>query len=338
MREKAKGIMVYCQWKDGEIASVSRQLLGKGRNLADILKVPLMAAFVGGHVVDKAYRAAEFGADICYAIENPVLENYTSVHYAAAMEKIIRYGNPEILLIGATQEGRDIAARTAAKVETGLTADCTMLGIQEETGLLLQTRPAYGGRVTATILCPDKLPQMATVREGVFPTPEPFCKCDTQKTVNLSHLFEAEDLGIYVKSEKQILEKMDAAELKKAEIVVAGGRGMKNEKGMELVEKLAKALGGTAAASRGAVEDGLASTERQVGQTGHTIRPKLYIACGISGASQHMAGVQAADKILAINSDWNAPIMKMADYVLCADVFEAIPRLIELAEKGEEIL
>lgn len=332
MTKKAKGIMVFCQVADGEITPVSRQLLGKGQELAKKREAPLTAAFIGHQLKEACSKAAAYGAEKSYVIEHLSLEEYTAVHYAKAFEQILRYASPEIVLVGATSMGRDLAARTAVKLGTGLTADCTMLEIQEESGLLLQTRPAYGGRVTATILCPQRVPQMATVREGVFPTPEAEEIRDTKEVKDLSYLFHPEDSGIYVRDVKRFLDENREAILREAEVVVAGGRGVKNAKGMELVQQLAEALGGVAAASRGAVEDNLADAVRQVGQTGQTIRPKLYIACGISGASQHLAGVQSADRILAINHDADAPMMKMADYALCGDVFEVIPELIRIAE------
>lgn len=333
MMKNAKGIMVFCQLLDGKIAPVSRQLLGKGLELAKKRNIPLMAAFVGSGIAEKAAEAAGFGAEKIYMADHPALKHYTSVHYSEALKTILECAEPEILLVGATQKGRDLAARTAVKMGTGLTADCTMLEIQEESGRLLQTRPAYGGRVTATIICPDRPLQMATVREGVFSTPEASEKGICAEIVDVSDRFYEKESGIKVKEMKRLLDESGAGALDKAEIVVAGGRGMKDAEGMKLVKALADALGGTAAASRGAVEDGLADAGRQIGQTGKNIRPKLYIACGISGASQHLAGVEGAEKIFAINSDANAPIMQRADYVLCADVFEAIPQLIRIAEE-----
>lgn len=333
MNEDAKGILVFCQWVDGKTAPVSRQLLGKGRSLAEKRKIPLIAAYIGYQIEKKIREAACYGAEKIYVIDHPALETYRATPYAEAFEQIIRFVRPEIVLVGATEVGRDLAARTAVRMGTGLTADCTMLDIQEESGLLLQIRPAYGGRVTATVICSERRPQMATVREGVFPVPktEKMKLCGEVK--NLSALFSEKDWGICVKEIKHLQHECEEADLGKAEIVVAGGRGVKDEKGMELIEQLAEALGGTAAASRGAVEDGLANAGRQIGQTGHTIRPKLYIACGISGAAQHLAGIECAERILAINSDAEAPIMQMADYALCADVHEAIPELIRIAEE-----
>lgn len=333
MMKNAKGIMVFCQLSDGNIAPVSRQLLGKGLELSKKRNIPLMAAFVGYGIAEKADWAAGFGAEKIYVADHPALKYYTSVHYAEALKTILECAEPEILLVGATQQGRDLAARTAVKMGTGLTADCTMLEIQEESGRLLQTRPAYGGRVTATIICPDRPLQMATVREGVFPTPEAAGNEMCAEMINVSDRFHEADSGIRVKEMKRLLDESGAGALDKAEIVVAGGRGMRDAEGMKLVQALADALGGTTAASRGAVEDGMAEAGRQIGQTGKTIRPKLYIACGISGASQHLAGIECAEKIFAINNDAHAPIMQMADYVLCADVFEAIPQLIRIAEE-----
>lgn len=328
----AKGIMIFCQCKDGEILTVSKQLLGKGRELAQELDAPLTAAFIGYRVRETAQKAADFGAEEIYVLDHKALETYTSGSYAEALEQIVGHAEPEILLVGATEEGRDLAARSAAKLKTGLTADCTMLEIQPESRLLLQTRPAYGGRVTATIVCREKRPQMATVREGVFPVPDMVQENKVEVT-DLSHLFQAEDRGIYVKEKRFLSDESRGISLDKARIVVAAGRGVKDSRGMALVQELAEVLGGAVAVSRGAVEDGLAGQERQVGQTGRTIRPDLYIACGISGASQHLAGIEGAKKILAVNRDPEAPIMKMADYALCADVFEALPELNRIARE-----
>lgn len=337
MTKKSNGIMVFCQSENGEIAMISKQLLGKGRELARQRLVPLTAAFVGYQLDGVISRAAAYGVEACYVIDHFRLKEYTAVHYAKAFELILRYAGPEIVLTGATSIGRDLAARTAMRMGTGLTADCTMLEIQKESGLLLQTRPAYGGRVTATILCPERVPQMATVREGVFPVPEAEENEDYVEVNDLSHLFHPVDSGIYVREIKRSLCESSGDALREAEVVVAGGRGVKNAGGMELVRRLADVLGGVAAASRGAVEDHLADAVRQVGQTGQTIRPKLYIACGISGASQHLAGVQCADKILAVNQDADAPIMQMADYALCGDIFEVIPELIRIAGEMNKI-
>lgn len=332
MDNNYKGVMVFCQCRGDEILPVSRQLLAKGKELAIMLKVPLMAAFAGYQIIEKASEAAYMGADKILVLDHEALETYTAEHYTAALEQIVRFAKPEILLIGATETGRDIAAKTAARIGTGLTADCIMLEIQPDDRLLLQTRPAYGGRVTATIICKERRPQMATVREGVFQEPRkvPGGKA---RIIDLSRLLRIKEQGVCVKSKKIFMADDSAVLLDKARIVVAGGRGMKNARGMSLVRHLAKELEGVVAFSRGAVEEGFAVQDFQVGQTGKVIRPDFYIACGISGASQHMAGIQGAKTIIAINSDREAPIMKMADYVLCADIFQALPELIRIVKE-----
>lgn len=332
MTSNYKGVMVFCQCRGNEILPVSRQLLAKGKELAQTLEAPLMAAFAGYQMTEKASAAACMGADRIFVLDHEALETYTAGHYTAALEQIVCFARPEILLLGATETGRDIAAKTAARIGTGLTADCTMLEIQPDSRLLLQTRPAYGGRVTAVIICKERHPQMATVREGVFQEPE---KVPGKKAgvTDLSHLFSIKKQGVCVKSKKIIMADDSAVLLDKARIVVAGGRGMKNARGISLVRNLAEELEGAVAFSRGAVEEGFAVQDFQVGQTGRAIRPDFYIACGISGASQHLAGIRGAKTIIAVNSDREAPIMKMADYALCADIFQALPELIRIIKE-----
>lgn len=332
MIDATRGVMVFCQWKGGSLLPVSKQILWKGRELAHTLGEPLIAAAVGYQMTSEALQVFEFGAEELYFVDDSALAIYSSTCYTEALALIAQKALPSILLVGATEEGRDVAARVAARLGTGLTADCTGLAIQPDTRLLLQTRPAYGGRVTATIVCEKRRPQMATVRANVFSTPEPLKPMDCKKTVDLSPMFKKPNDGLYILREYILPQKKEITLLENAQIVVACGRGMRDERGVQLVRELASALEGAVAASRGAVEDGLLEQGWQVGQTGRTIRPRLYIACGISGASQHMAGIWGAQKIIAINCDANAPIMDMADYAVCADAFEVLPDLIQMAK------
>ncbi len=329
----SRGVMVLCQWKEGNLLSLSKQLLWKGKQLARQLGEPLMAAALGCDITHDGQNVFAFGAEELYLIDDLTLKIYTATRYGAALELILQKASPSILLVGATEEGRDLAARVAAKMGTGLTADCTELAIQPEKGLLLQTRPAYGGRVKATIVCENRRPQMATVRKNVFPTPKPMKPFDIGKITNLSHLFHTPEDGISIVKETILPKQSEFSRMENAQVVVACGRGMQNQQGVQLICELAQALGGTVGASRGAVEDGLLAQGWQVGQTGSTIRPKLYIACGISGAVQHMAGIWGAQKIVAINHDPHAPIMDLADYAVWADTFEVLPKLIQMAHE-----
>jgi electron transfer flavoprotein alpha subunit len=330
MTDTPAGVLVYCPLEQGALTAMAKELLGKGANLAACLSEDLYAVVLnpGTAVIAVAAEAGSLGVRQLLYTDDLELEWYTAQRYTDAMEGIVRTLNPSILLIGATIQGRDLAARLAARLNTGLTADCTDLQISPENRLLLQTRPAYGGNVIATIVCARRSPQMATVRPGVFDLPQG--KAGTASaglrifplpvsTVSaVARVLSAEALA------------PDANILTKAEVVVACGRGVKNRTGLSLVEDLARVLGGVVGGSRGVVEDGLVPRHYQVGQTGRTIKPKLYIACGISGAVQHIVGIRQAACIIAINHDPEAPIFKEADFCICADLFEALPKLTKM--------
>ena len=324
----SSGVMVYCTYENKSLSSASKELIGEGARLAILLGEELFAILITEKPDSRmAAELGSLGVRRLYCLEEPVL-TYISQKYTVAAEYIVRQVNPSVLLFSATIKERDLAARLAARLGTGLTADCTELDISQE-GLLLQTRPAYGGNVTATIICAKSRPQMATVRPGVFPVP----KCNhSLPSAEIICFSVPLDLNVpcRILLEEPLPFKEDI--LVKSMVVVACGRGIRNEEGIRMAERLARALGGVTGASRGAVEDKLMPRSRQVGQTGKIIRPALYIACGISGAIQHLVGMKQAGCVVAINSDPNAPIFNVADYGICGDLFIILPRLVELAE------
>ncbi|HNV72099.1 MAG TPA: electron transfer flavoprotein subunit alpha/FixB family protein, partial [Candidatus Ozemobacteraceae bacterium] len=264
------------------------------------------------------------GADVVYIVEDPQLKEYRTAPFARVLTSVIRDVQPEIVLIGASITGRDLAPRVANRLRTGLTADCTGLAIEEGTGLLLQTRPAFGGNVMATIICPNHRPQMSTVRPGVMKAlaADPSRKGDVRKMkIGLKDI----DLKVLVK--EIVKETTKRVDLSEAEIIVAGGRGVGSKAQFSVIEDLAAALGGEIGASRASVEAGWVGHDHQVGQTGKSVSPKLYIACGISGAVQHLAGISGADFVIAVNRDAEAPIMKSADIAIVGDLHQVVPLL-----------
>lgn len=269
------------------------------------------------------------GVDKVYVLENEKFRHYSTEYYSKAIIPIIEEIQPEIFLLGATNQGRDLAPRISSSLHTGLTADCIELQINEK-GLLAATRPTFGGQLMATIICKNK-PQMATVRPKVFKPLENIIKKETQyiyKEVNLSSINPQIELIDIIKKAQTTINDLDSSD-----IIVAGGKGMKSKEGFELLKDFANAIGGTVAASRGAVDIGIAPQEIQIGQTGKTVSPKLYIACGISGAIQHIVGMNNSDKIIAINSDSNAPIFENCDYGIVGDAFDIIPKLTNLLKQ-----
>ena len=320
-----KGVMVFAEQRDGNIMNIALELLGEGKKLATDLGVELGAILIGDNVADKAKELFAYGADAVYLAEDPALKDYRTESYTAAFEKIIKTYKPEIILIGATNIGRDLGPRVAGRVHTGLTADCTKLDIDQETRLLLQTRPAFGGNVMATIQCPDFRPQMATVRPGVMQKAAP----DANRTGKIVKVDYDQNTKVRTIVKEVVRESSKVVNLEEAEFIVAGGRGLCGSDGFELLQQLADELGGILGASRGAVDAGWISNTHQVGQTGKTVRPKIYIACGISGAIQHVAGMQNSDIIVAINKNANAPIFKVADYGIVGDLYQVVPAMIE---------
>lgn len=324
--DRCRGVMVLVEQVGGEAEPVAWELMGIGRKLAHDLEAPLTAAVLGHEVEGLAREAIRFGADTVYLIDDPVLRDYRTEPYARGMVNLIRKYRPEVVLMGATTLGRDLAGAVATELETGLTADCTQLAIDPETRLLKQTRPAYGGNIMATIFCRQHRPQMATVRPRVMPMPapddsrrgevireEPGIK-EEEVPTRVLQVVKAPGPGVY---------------LDRAEVIVAGGRGLGGPENFSLLRDLARLLGGTVGASRAAVDAGWIGPEYQVGQTGTTVRPKVYFAVGISGAVQHLVGMQTSDVIVAINRDPGAPIFKVATYGLVGDLFELVPALTE---------
>ncbi|WP_207707050.1 electron transfer flavoprotein subunit alpha/FixB family protein [Heliorestis acidaminivorans] len=333
MAEHPLGIWVYIEQEKGQVAPVSWELMGEGRRLADKLGTSL-SGVVLGHQIDKVInRVFAYGADSVYAIDDPLLEPYRNQTHSHGLVQLCRDHQPEILLMGATTTGRDLSGSVATQLATGLTADCTELDIDVEKRKLLQTRPAFGGNILATILCRDRWPQMATVRPRVFPEPEAQ-KAPSSTVVRGKLSLQPKDVTVEVI--KRINEERKEGYLDGTDIIVAGGRGLGTKENFQLVHNLAQALGGMAGASRPAVESGWISYSHQVGQTGYSVRPKLYIAAGISGAIQHLVGMQNAEIIVAINKDPDAPIFRVATYGIIADAAEFLPIFTEEVKKRME--
>lgn len=320
------GIMIYAEHRHGKIAPVSFELLGIGRELADQQKVPLSAVLLGSNLGDAARDLVAYGADAVYQVDDPALEHFTDEAYGNILEDVIREQKPEVVLAGATAIGRSFIPLVATALATGLTADCTELSIRPEDGVLLQTRPAFGGNIMATIECPHTRPQMATVRPRVMKT-IPY-DSDREGQI-IEYQPDPGRMQSRVKVLNNVLEEQDQVNITEGEIIVSGGRGLENEKGFELIKQLADAVGGAVGASRAAVDSQWVAYPHQVGQTGKTVNPKLYIACGISGAIQHVVGMQSSETIVAINKDPDAPIFDVATYGVVGDLFEVVPKLIE---------
>lgn len=324
---ESRNVWVFSEVRGGTLAPVAIELLGEGRRLADTLGQKLCAVLLSGGACGALQeQLAGYGADLIYSVEDHLLDHYTTDGYVTALAQLVKREHPEILLFGATHVGRDLAPRLAARINTGLTADCTGLDIDPESGNLLQTRPAFGGNLMAVILCPNSRPQMSTVRPGVM-AKAAFVqgrKCEIQVARPVLHPGD-----IRTRLVKTVSEKLRQVSLADAKIVVSGGLGLGGPEGYELLQKLAGRLGGTVGASRAAVDAGWIDSSRQVGQTGTTVKPEVYIACGISGAVQHLAGMKDSKIIVAININRDAPIFEVADYGLVGDYKEVIPALLE---------
>lgn len=321
----ARNVWVFIEVVRGKIKGVSLELLGQGRKMADDLGEKLVAIIPGNEIEDFAKMAIHYGADEAIVVDQKELKDYSTDGYTKAMCTLIKKYNPAVLLIGATNNGRDLGPRVSSRMQTGLTADCTELGVNSETRLVKWTRPAFGGNLMATILCPDHRPQIGTVRPGVFKKPEE----DTGRKGEIIH--ETVEFGpdeIRTRIVEVITEAGGAdVNLEEAEIIVSGGRGVGGPEGFEVLKELADEIGAQIGASRAAVDSGWISSLHQVGQTGKSVGPKIYIACGISGAIQHVAGMSSSDVIIAINKDPDAPIFNIADYGIVGDLFEIIPEL-----------
>jgi electron transfer flavoprotein alpha subunit/NAD-dependent dihydropyrimidine dehydrogenase PreA subunit len=317
------GVWVWVEQFRGKLGGISAEMLGEGRKLANERKVELTACVLGYNAEHIASEAIAFGADRVFWADDPTLEVYRTAPYAGVLVDLVRKYKPEIFLLGASARGRDLAGSVATVVHTGLTADCTGLTIDPEKGLLLQTRPAFGGNIMATIVCANHRPQMATVRHRVFETPaaDPRHKGEI---IKVKAALNEEQIATKV---IDFIEEQDKVNLADAHIIVAGGRGVGGPAGFEPLRELADVLGGAIGASRSAVDAGWISYAHQVGQTGRTVRPDLYIACGISGAIQHLAGMKTSRVIVAINRNPEAPIFSIANYGVVGDLFQIVPAL-----------
>ena len=319
------GVWVYAECRHGRLAPVALELLGAGSKLAAERGVSLAAVLLGSKVDGLAEELVAHGADTVYVVDDPALASFTDDAYGNALSALAKVHKPEIILAGATAIGRSFIPRVATTLATGLTADCTELAIRPEDGALLQTRPAFGGNIMATIICPHTRPQISTVRPLVM---KPLLRDADRKGEIIKVVMDPAVLKPRVKVLDSVVEDLDQVNLSEADVVVAGGRGLENEKGFALIRELADVLGGAVAASRAAVDSGWIPYTHQVGQTGKTVAPKIYIACGISGAIQHLVGMQSSDTIIAINRDADAPIFDVATYGIVGDVFEIVPMLI----------
>ncbi len=329
-------LFVFCELDEGKPADVSLELLTKGRSLANTLGCKLEAVVLGHGLEGIENELFPYGTDVVHVADDPVLEHYRTLPFTSVIVGLFRQEQPQIALMGATTAGRDLGPRVSSALHSGLTADCTALEIGDHyikksdttyKNLLYQIRPAFGGNIIATIINPDHRPQMATVREGVMKREIVNRNFKGElKKIRVSDFVSAEDLAVEIIERHMEARKVD---IKSAQIVVSGGYGMGSKENFNLLYDLAAVLGGEVAASRAAVDAGFAGHDRQVGQTGVTVRPKLYIACGISGQIQHTAGMDQSGKVIAINNDPMAPINTIADYVINGDVAEIVPKLIK---------
>ncbi|MCR5547115.1 MAG: electron transfer flavoprotein subunit alpha/FixB family protein [Lachnospiraceae bacterium] len=342
--EEYKGVFTFAQQVDHKLEGVALELIGKGKELANDLGTEVTAVLIGSDVKDLADTLAEYGADHVIVVDDPKLKDYRTEPYAQALAGVINEFKPEIVLVGATAIGRDLGPTVSARVKTGLTADCTSLEIgnfplnapedKQKKNQLLMTRPAFGGNTIATIACPDNRPQMATVRPGVM------VKCDPVKGTKADIIEYKADLtenNKYVEILDIVKEVGKKVDIMEAKILVSGGRGVGSEENFKLLQDLADAIGGTVSCSRAVVDNGWLPKDLQVGQTGKTVRPNVYFAIGISGAIQHVAGMEESDIIIAINKDESAPIFEVADYGIVGDLNKIVPALTDAikAQKAE---
>ena len=353
-----KHIWVFAEQRQGKIQNVALELIGEGKRLAKDISddTQLCAVLIGNNIDHLAQECFEYGADKVYMVQDPLLENYTTDGYTKVMKQLIDEYKPEIVLYGATHIGRDFAPRIAARCNTGLTADCTHLDVKvskyiefakanttldtstldpndPSTGIK-QTRPAFGGNLMATIVCPKTRPQMSTVRPGVMQKQERVPGA-TGEVVNVKPDIKASDIRIEIKDIVKSMKEM--VSLTDAKIICSGGRGLGDASGFELIQKFADKVGGVVGSSRAAVDAGWIDHSHQVGQTGTTVKPEIYFACGISGAIQHLAGMQTSNCIVAINKDPDAPIMEIADYAIVGDLYKVIPEIIAEWDNAEAL-
>ena len=328
-KTKHAGVWVFCEIINGKIQDVSLEMLGIGSQLAEQRGHKLYAVILGHQTEPYVHTAWEYGADIIIDVDDSSLQYFNDEDYAAILLRLLRKYKPEIFLAGATANGRALVPRLAVLAHCGLTADCTGLAIDQETGALLQTRPAFGGSLMATIRSDGFLPQLSTVRPGVM-------KAMKRKNAHPYELIKEKIIASDSTNHKKMLEIINEKSTEtlqsNAHVVIAGGRGMGGKKGFDLLKKLASMVDGAVGASRAAVDAGWVSYGIQIGQTGQTVQSRVYIACGISGQMQHLVGMSSSNLIIAINTDRNAPIMKMADIAIVGDVFEIITKLIKMFE------
>ena len=335
--EEYKGVYVFAQQVDNEISGIALELLGKGKELAAKLETEVTAVLIGYNVKNLADKLAEYGADKVILVDDPELETYRTEPYAHALASVIEKYKPEIVLVGATAIGRDLGPTVSARVQTGLTADCTVLeigdfplvaipGQEQKHNQLLMTRPAFGGNTIATIACPDNRPQMATVRPGVMQKIAPIAGA---KAVIEEYNPGFTPNNKYVTIKEVVKAVSDTVDIMDAKILVSGGPGVGSAENFKILEDLAEVLGGTVSCSRAVVDNGWKPKDLQVGQTGKTVRPQIYFAIGISGAIQHVAGMEESDLIVAINKDETAPIFDVADYGIVGDLNKVVPALTE---------
>ena len=336
--EEYKGVYVFAQQVDNEISGIALELLGKGKELAAKLETEVTAVLIGYNVKNLADKLAEYGADKVILVDDPELETYRTEPYAHALASVIEKYKPEIVLVGATAIGRDLGPTVSARVKTGLTADCTVLeigdfplvaipGQEQKHNQLLMTRPAFGGNTIATIACPDNRPQMATVRPGVM---QKIDRIEGAKAVVEEYNPGFTPDNKYVEILDVVKSITDTVDIMDAKILVSGGRGMGCPENFEMLKELADVLGGEVSCSRAVVDAGWEPKDLQVGQTGKTVRPQVYFAIGISGAIQHVAGMEESDLIIAINKDETAPIFEVADYGIVGDALKIVPKLTEV--------
>lgn len=325
-----KDIWVFIEHEQGKVSNISFELLGEGRKLADLVGCRLCGMLFGDGTDAFVKEAVAYGAEKVYVTESPILKEYRTDPYTAAAVHLIRKYKPEVVLFGATTQGRDFAGTVATTLETGLTADCTGLDIDPETKYLVQTRPAFGGNIMATILdYPNYRPQMSTVRPKVFPMPQ---RDESRKGEVIWEDLPMKEDQVRTKI-LEFIKGTEMVNLVDAEFIVSGGRGIGNGDNFKVLRELAEVLGAAIGASRAAVDSGWISYDHQVGQTGRTVRPKIYIACGISGSIQHQAGMKTSDIIVAINKDPEAPIFKIATYGIVGDLFTVVPLLTQEFKK-----
>ena len=335
--EEYKGVFIFAEQVDNKISGIAFELVGKAKDLAADLNTTVTAVLLGSGITEKANELAEYGADRVIVVDDPALETYMTEPYTHALSSVINEFKPDIMLVGATPIGRDLGPSVSARVATGLTADCTQLDIgdfplvpipgkedQQKHNQLLMTRPAFGGNTIATIACPNNRPQMATVRPGVMQK-KPRVAGATCEIVSYNPGFEKN--AKYVEILEVVKAIKDTVDIMDAKILVSGGRGVGSPENFKILEELAKAIGGEVSCSRAVVDAGWKPKDLQVGQTGKTVRPQVYIACGISGAIQHLAGMEESDLIIAINKDETAPIFDVADIGIVGDLNKIVPAL-----------